>query len=242
MDTNPAANAAQHMTENRLLASLPPREQARLWPMLEAVPLKRHQPVYDAGTPFRHVYFPEQGLISVVALMDDGHSIEVGTIGIEGMTGLPVLSDGTSPYRHFVQIEGRALRMPATRLREETQHDTPLRRLLLRYHTAFATQLMQSVACNGLHNVQERCARWLLRCVDQGPTGDVFITHEFLAQMLGVRRASISDVLRPLQDIGLIRSRRGVVSVLDRPGLEGQACECNRVINLEYDRLMRGAL
>ncbi len=229
-------------SDNRLLSSLPPRELARLMPLLEPVELALRQPVYDAGMPFRHVYFPEQGLISVVALMDDGHSIEVGTIGTEGMTGSPVLSDGTSPYRHFVQIEGRALRMPAVRLREETQFDTPLRRLLLRYHTAFATQLMQSVACNGLHNVQERCARWLLRCIDQGSSDDVFITHEFLAQMLGVRRASISDVLRPLQDIGLIRSRRGVVSVLDRPGLEGQACECNRVISHEYDRLMSGPL
>src|SRR5262245_4759294 len=129
-------------TDNRLLASLAPHELTRIWPMLEPVPLKLRQPVYEAGASFRHVYFPEQGLISVVALMDDGHSIEVGTIGLEGMTGLPVLSDGTSPYRHFVQIEGRALRMPASRLREETQFDSPLRRLLLRYHTAFATQLM----------------------------------------------------------------------------------------------------
>ena len=230
------------VTENRLLASLPPPDLSRLMSMLERVPLKLHQPVYESGAPIRYAYFPEQGLISVVAMMDDGHSIEVVTIGNEGMTGLPVLSDGTSPYRHFVQVEGLALRMPASRLREETQYDTPLRRLLLRYQNAFAAQLMQSVACNGLHNVQERCARWLLRCADQTATSDVFVTHEFLARMLGVRRASISDVLRPLAERGLIRSRRGVVSVLDRPGLEGQACECNRVINLEYDRLMRGPL
>ncbi len=239
MDTN---FDAAHTSENRLLASLPAHELARLWPALEPIPLKLRQSVYDPGAPFRHAYFPEQGLISLVAIMDDGDSIEVGTIGAEGMTGLPVLSDGTSPYRHFVQIEGRALRIPAVRLREETQFDTPLRRLLLRYHTAFSTQLMQSVACNGLHNVQERCARWLLRCIDHTASSDVFITHEFLAQMLGVRRASISDVLRPLQTSGVIRSRRGVVSIIDRPGLEGQACECNRVINLEYDRQMRGAL
>ena|SRR5687767_9334245 len=159
-------------TDNRLLASLPPRELARLMPALEPVDLKLRQSVYEPGAPFRHAYFPEQGLISMVALMD-GHSIEVGTIGTEGMTGLPVLGDGTSPYRHFVQIEGRALRMSAVRLREESMGDTLLRRLLLRYHTAFLTQIMQSVACNGLHNVQERCARWLLRCLDQGPSADV---------------------------------------------------------------------
>ena len=235
-------NAKPNSSENRLLASLPPRESARLLPSLEPVDLKLRQPIYEPGTPFRHAYFPEQGLISVVAIMDDGHSIEVCTIGSEGMSGLPLLSDGTSPYRHFVQIEGRALRMTAARLHEETQLDTPLRRLLLRYQTAFVTQLMQSVACNGLHNVQERCARWLLRCLDRAETADVVITHEFLAQMLGVRRASISDVLRPLQADGLIRSRRGVVSVLDRKGLESQACECYQVIRLEYDRLMRGPL
>jgi CRP-like cAMP-binding protein len=228
--------------DNRLLASLPPEELKRLLPALEPVELQAREAICEPGTPFGHVYFPEQGLISVVASMDDGNTIEVGTIGAEGMLGLPVLSDGTSLYRHFVQIEGRALRMPAPRFREETRHDTPFRRVLWRYQTAFVTQLMQSVACNGLHNIQERCARWLLRCVDQTANADVFITHEFLAQMLGVRRASVSDVLRPLQDDGLIRSRRGVVSVLDRHGLEGQACECYRVISLEYDRLMRGPL
>jgi CRP-like cAMP-binding protein len=115
-----------------------------------------------------------------------------------------------------------------------------LRRLLLRYQTAFLTQVMQSVACNGLHNVQERCCRWLLRCLDRSETADVLITHEFLAQMLGVRRASISEVLRPLHAEGLIRSGRGLVSVLDRKGLEGAACECYQIISLEFDRLMRG--
>jgi CRP-like cAMP-binding protein len=235
-------NVKHNGTDNRLLASLPAREWARLLPSLEPIELKLRQPVYEPGLPFRHAYFPEHGLISVVAMMDDGDSIEVGTIGAEGMTGLPLLSDGASPYRHFVQIEGRALRMPAHVLRDETQLDTPLRRLLLRYQSAFVTQLMQSVACNGLHNVQERCARWLLRCLDRAETADVMITHEFLAQMLGVRRASISDVLRPLQQDGLIRSRRGMVSVLDRKGLEGQACECYQVISLEYDRVMRGPL
>jgi CRP-like cAMP-binding protein len=228
--------------ENRLLASLPPPEFDRLQPNLEMVQLKLRGTINEPGTPFEHVYFPEQGLISVVAAMDDGDSIEVGTIGTEGMSGLPVLSEGTSPYRHLVQIEGHALRMPAHRLLEETAFDTPLRRLLLRYQTAFVTQLMQSVACNGLHNVQERCARWLLRCIDRAETAEVVITHEFLAQMLGVRRASISDVLRPLAQDGLIRSRRGVVAVLDRKGLEGQACECYQVISGEYERIMSGPL
>jgi CRP-like cAMP-binding protein len=237
---------ANHITngsaDNRLLASLPPPEVERLRPALEPIELKAREAIYEPGSLFRHVYFPEQGLISVVANMDDGNTIEVGTIGAEGMSGLPVLSDGTSPYRHFVQIEGHALRMSAERFRDEIRLDTPFRRMLLRYQTAFVTQLMQSVACNGLHNIQERCARWLLRCLDQASSPDVFITHEFLAQMLGVRRASVSDVLRPLQDDGLIRSRRGVVSVLDRHGLESQACECYRVISLEYDRLMSGPL
>ena len=240
--TNPFNQSTANVSENRLLAGLPPREWERLRPNLELVPLKLRDTINDPGMPFQHVHFPVQGLISVVAAMDDGDSIEVGTIGTEGMSGLPVLSETTSPYRHLVQIEGQALRMPAQRLLEETAFDTPLRRLLFRYQTAFVTHLMQSVACNGLHNVQERCARWLLRCIDRAETAEVVVTHEFLAQMLGVRRASISDVLRPLQQDGLIRSRRGVVAVLDRKGLEGQACECYQVITGEYERIMSGPL
>ena len=230
-------NTTTGTSGNRLLASLPRREYQRLLPSFDMVELPFRQSIYEPGSTFRYVHFPESGLISAVALLDNGASIEVGTIGSEGMSGLPVICNGTSPHRYFVQIEGRALRMNATRLQEEIHDDTPLRQMLFRYQNAFLTQVMQSVACNGLHNVQERCARWLLRCLDKAETADVVVTHEFLAQMLGVRRASISDVLQPFQQNGLIRSRRGVVSVLDRKGLENETCECYRVIRMEFEKL-----
>ncbi len=224
---------------NGLLAALPSGEVERLLPRLAPVELERRQVVYEPGTAFRYAYFPEQGLISVVSTMHDGSTIEVGTIGCEGMSGLPLVCGvETSPHRHLVQIPGRALRMNADELRDEVSRDTPLRRVLFRYHTAFLMQIMQSVACNGLHTVQERCCRWLLLCADRSPTPEVVITHEFLAQMLGVRRATVTEVLKPLQNEGLIRYRRGIVAVVDRPRLERASCECYRAIRDEYSRLL----
>ena len=224
---------------NQLLASLPPADWQRLAPRLTTVTLERRQVIYEAGQPFQHAYFPEQGLISVVNTMHDGSTIEVGTIGYEGMSGLPIaFGVESSPHRQLVQIPGAALRLPATDLAAETRQDTPLRRNLFRYHMAFMAQLMQSIACNGLHGVQQRCCRWLLLCHDRSPNSEVVITHEFLSQMLGVRRATITDVLAPLQTEGLIRYRRGVVEVLDRQGLERASCECYRIIRSEFQRLL----
>jgi CRP-like cAMP-binding protein len=143
-----------------------------------------------------------------------------------------------SPHRHLVQIPGNAWRMSVADLRGLARGDSPLRRILFRYHMAFVAQIMQSVACNGLHTVQERCCRWLLLCQDRSATEEVAITHDFLAQMLGVRRATITEVLRPLQTEGLIRYRRGVVAVLDRNRLERASCECYQVIRNEFRRLL----
>jgi CRP-like cAMP-binding protein len=224
---------------NGLLAVLPPSEFERILPRLVPVELERRQVLYEPGTTFRYAYFPEQGLISVVSSMHDGSTIEVGTIGCEGMSGLPLVCGvETSPHRHLVQIPGRGLRMSAADLQEEIQRETPLRRILFRYHAAFISQIMQSVACNGLHTVQERCCRWLLLCADRSPTPEVVITHEFLAQMLGVRRATVTEVLKPLQNEGLIRYRRGIVAVVDRPRLERASCECYRAIRDEFSRLL----
>lgn len=224
---------------NLLLASLPPADWQRLAPRLTLVTLERRQVIYEPGQPFQHAYFPQQGLISVINLMQDGSTIEVGTIGCEGMSGLPIaFGVESSPHRHLVQIPGAALRLSAADLAAETRADSSLRRNLFRYHMAFVAQLMQSIACNGLHSVQERCCRWLLLCHDRSQNGEVAITHEFLSQMLGVRRATITDVLAPLQSEGLIRYRRGVVEVLDRKGLEKTSCECYRIIREEYQRIL----
>jgi CRP-like cAMP-binding protein len=224
--------------KNRILAGLPDEEWERLAPRLAPVDLERKQIVYEVGCPIDHVYFPEQGLISVVSTMHDGSTIEVATIGCEGMSGLPlVLGLDHTPHRHLVQIPGNAWRLAADDLRDEVQRDSSLRRLLFRYDVAFVSQIMQSVACNGLHTVQERCCRWLLMCLDRSASPEVVITHEFLAQMLGVRRATVTEVLRPLQDEGMIRYRRGVVAVVDRQRLEATSCECYQAIRNAYSRL-----
>ena len=227
--------------KNRLLANLPEDEWERIAPRLTPVDMERKQSVYEPGSAIGHVYFPEQGLISVVSTMNDGSTIEVATIGCEGMSGLPlVFGIDHSPHRHLVQIPGTAWRMAAADLREEIEHDSRLRRLLFRYDMAFVSQIMQSVACNGLHTVQERCCRWLLMCLDRSTSPEVVITHEFLAQMLGVRRATITEVLRPLQDEGMIRYRRGVVAVVDRLRLEEASCECYQAIRNAFSRVSVG--
>jgi CRP-like cAMP-binding protein len=227
--------------QNRLLANLPTEDWERIAPRLTHLDMERKQSVYEPGARLEHAYFPEQGLISVVSTMHDGSTIEVATIGCEGMSGLPlVFGIDHAPHRYLVQIPGMAWRMTAADLLEEIEQGSPLRRLLFRYDMAFVSQIMQSVACNGLHTVQERCCRWLLMCLDRSPTPEVVITHEFLAQMLGVRRATVTEVLRPLQDEGMIRYRRGVVAVVDRQRLEGASCECYQAIRNEFSRLSAG--
>jgi CRP-like cAMP-binding protein len=170
--------------------------------------------------------------------MEDGRAIEVATIGDEGMVGLPLLVGAkTTANRVIVQVPGEALRMAADVLREEVSRDSALRRLMILYHTAFLAQVSQAVACNGLHSVYQRCCRWLLMTQDRAHS-DVFpMTHEFLAEMLGVRRSTVSEVLEPFQEKGLIRSSRGKLTVLDREGLAAGACECYRRINEQFVRL-----
>jgi len=178
-------------------------------------------------------------MISVVSLMEDGNSIEVGTIGFEGMAGGMLLMDTDSvPYQFFVQVPGRAQRVDAAVLKGEAERNDSLRKLVLRYEAAFLTQTMQGVACNGLHSVQQRCCRWLLMARDRSESNELKLTHEFLGLMLGVRRASVTDVLRPLQEASLVRSNHGTIAILDRSGLEAGACECYRVIANQQKRLL----
>jgi CRP-like cAMP-binding protein len=223
---------------NRLLASLPASEQVRLEPALKRVQLRPRQILHEPLAPIRHAYFIEQGLVAVVNPTSDGSTIEVAAIGNEGMTGHSIMLDVDSmPQRYVVQLAGSALQMPTAALRAEMNDHTALRRVLHRYHAAFVNQVMQGATCHGLHSIQQRCCRWLLQCLDRTSLSEVIVTHELLAQMLGVRRASISEVLKPLQASGLIRNRRGIVAVLDREGLEQSACECHRTIDTEFQRV-----
>jgi CRP-like cAMP-binding protein len=224
---------------NHLLALLPPDELEQIRLKLQPVDLEQGQLLYDARMPIEHVYFLDQGMISVVSTMHDGATIEVGTIGNEGMAGKSVILGVESvPYRHVVQVAGKARRMSASALTEELKPGRMLTRLLQRYHAAFNTQVMQGMACNGLHSVVQRCCRWLLTTQDRVGSQELNITHEFLAQMLGVRRASVTEVLRPLQHDGLIRASRGKVVILDPKRLADASCECYRVIRSEYQRLL----
>jgi len=235
-------NTVPRSPENQILAFLSSEEQHRCRGLLHSVDLPQGQILYEAKAAIEYVYFIDQGMVSVVSVMQNGDSIEVGTIGNEGMTGLAlILGVNAVPYRHVVQVPGRARRMSASALAIELKHDRELKQLLCRYHAAFVTQIMQGMACNGLHSIGQRCCRWLLTTQDRVGSHELEITHEFLAQMLGVRRATVTDVLRPLQNEGLISARRGRLTILDPERLAAAACECYRVIRNEYQRLMRMA-
>jgi CRP-like cAMP-binding protein len=234
----PKTNPTAAPLGNRLLARLPPKEYQRLLPRLQVVPLAMKHVLYEARAHIDYAYFPNRGVVSALTVMEGGRAIEVATIGDEGMVGLPLLVGAdTAPNRVIVQVPGEAVRIAEDVIREEVSWDSPLRRLLVLYHTAFLAQVSQAVACNGLHSVHQRCCRWLLMTQDRAHS-DVFpMTHEFLAEMLGVRRSTVSEVLEPFQKNGLIRYNRGKCTVLDQEGLKAGSCECYRVISMEFERL-----
>jgi CRP-like cAMP-binding protein len=233
-----SSNSNHRVPGNRLLAKLPESELARLRSELQSVRLELGQVIYEADRPIEFVYFVEEGMISVVRVMQDGASIEVSAIGNEGIAGgTAVLGVPTLAYRHTVQVPGRARRIAVSAL-TRIARDNGFRGLLDRYQAAFLTQAMQSVACNGLHTIEQRLCRWLLSTRDRTGSSELAITHDFLAQMLGVRRASVTDVLRPLQDEGLIRATRGKVTIVDAERLAVLSCECYAVIRREYERLL----
>lgn len=227
------------LSGNWLLAQLPADDHRRLALNLQCVDFESGHVFYEAHAPIGYAYFVERGLVSVVSTMEDGSTIEVSLVGNKGMVGLPiVLGIDNVPCRYFAQIAGRALRMKADVLKEEIRRGTRLRRLLLRYFGTFLTQLMEISACNSLHGVQQRCCRWLLMCQDRIHKQELPLTHDFLARMLGVRRASVTDVLHPLQEAGLIHCRRGKIIIVDRSQLEVASCECYRTITDYYHRML----
>jgi CRP-like cAMP-binding protein len=222
---------------NRLLAALPPKERTRL--RLEQVPLALRDVLFEAGQPVTHVYFPSSGVVSLLSPPEGvGEGVEVGLVGREGMVGLAVfLGADSSPFRCIVQVPGDALRLPADEFRSRVGRDSPLHGLLLRYTNAFLSQVSLSVSCNSLHSLEKRLCRWLLMTHVRAETDEFMLTHELLAAMLGVRRASVTEAARGLRQAGLIRYVRGQITVLDRPGLEAAACPCHRIAQREFDRL-----
>ena len=224
---------------NRLLDLLPAADRRRLLEHMELVELDLRQRVYEPGKPIEHVYFPLTTVISMLAVMDDGQAVEVATMGNEGMAGLPVfLGASTSPDLAFAQVPGRALRMPAGEFRELANGAGTVQALLQRYTQAFFVQLAQGAACNRLHSMDERLARWLLMTHDRVGQDQFPLTQEFMAQMLAVRRATVTEAAGRLQQAGLITYSRGIITILDRPGLEAASCECYRIISDEHAGLL----
>ena len=240
--TNNAKVSPRLPVGNHLLAALPLEEYDRLGPYLERVHIEQRQLLFEDEEPIRHVYFPETMVVSLVRILRGGATIEVGTAGCEGMAGLPLfLGDDTSSIRAFAQIPGHAVRIEAVAFTRLAGASGVFHRLLLRYTQAFLTQVAQTAACNASHLVEERCARWLLMTHDRVDGDTLQLTHEFLAFMLGVRRAGVTVAMGELQERGLVRYTRGHVEVRDRNGLEAAACECYATVRAHFDRLLPAA-
>ena len=236
----PAYTGATVVLHNRLLGNMSDADLAALVPYLERVELKVGEVLAKGRDLLTHVYFPEGCVISIVAYMADGTGVEVGTIGDEGMAGLPAYFDGdASEGETLVQIPGSAMRIRVSHLLQEAGASPSLRRLLNRFALAYMTQLAQNGACNRLHSIEQRCARWLLMTHDRmGQPKVMPLKQQFLAFMLGVRRAGVSVAAGALQDAGFIRYRRGSIRVLDRPGLQTASCECYEVIHGTFERML----
>jgi CRP-like cAMP-binding protein len=210
---------------NRILSTLTPDSIEALG--LKRVDLPLRKVLYEPDVPIETVYFPEAGVASVVSLMNNGGTAEVGTFGRDGMAGsFLLLGANSSPFRYFMQLEGHGYQARAERFMSEASRHDNLRDTVLKYESLFRLQTMQSAACNALHSVEQRCCRWILMTRDRVDTDDFKLTHEFLAVMLGVRRASITEVVSPLRELNLLQSNRGTISILDRGSLEVRACEC----------------
>lgn len=224
---------------NRILGALPRNEYEKLLPHLEPVTLHFGQVLYRADEPITHVYFPIHGTVSVLSIFEDGGSVEVGMVGNEGMFGVGVfLGSVASPLESVVQIPGDGIRMKSDVLKSEFKKGGHLHDLLLRYTQAFIIQIAQTAACNRAHPVAGRLARWLLMCQDRAHSLHLELTQEFIAMMLGTRRAGITEAARQLQEAGTISYRRGHIHITDRLGLESMSCECYPLVKKEFARLL----
>jgi CRP-like cAMP-binding protein len=224
---------------NRLLGLLPPKDYQRLRPHLHRIPLEYKKSLYHSNKPIEFIYFIESGVGSLVNTMKNGDAAEVGTIGNEGLVGLPILLGGNrTPTSVYVQVPGAGLRMKATLFEKELAKSASMRAVMHHYAHAFFNQVAQSAACNQFHSLEQRCCRWLLMTHDRMRSDEFLLTQEFLAMMLGVQRTGVTAAAGALQRADLIRYKRGNVTVLDRRGLVHRSCECYGVSKREFDRLL----
>ncbi|MCG7391808.1 Crp/Fnr family transcriptional regulator [Microvirga sp. ACRRW] len=224
--------------ENLLLAGLEPDDFAALEPKLELVELPPGQSLYETGQSVNHAYFPHDAMISLVTILNDGGTVEMAVFGREGVVGFAsALTTRAALGRYLVQLPGTASRLPVEILIEAFDTRPNLRLLFLRYIEGLLSQTFRLTACNAVHGVEARCCRWLLTAHDRVGRDELPLTHEFLAEMLGVQRPTVSIILRTLQTAGLITQRRGIIVIADRQGIEEAACECYGSIQERFSDL-----
>jgi CRP-like cAMP-binding protein len=236
----PVNTKSRAPSANRLLAALPKKEYQRLLPELEQVAMPFAEVLYEPGARIRHVYFPNDSIVSLLAEVADRSTLEVGLVGNEGMAGISVfMGVNASPHRAITQGAGTAMRMKASALRKEAGRAGPLHGLLHRYAHTLLTQVSRGAVCNRFHLVDARLARWLLMSGDRLGTDEFRLTQDFISNMLGVRREGVSKAASLLQKDELINYSRGRIKILDRAGLEAVSCECYSIIKGESDDYLR---
>ncbi len=224
---------------NHLLAALPDDIWQRWQTLLEPVDLPLGMVVYESDTRMSHVIFPTTAIVSLLYVMEDGASAEIGVVGFEGVVGISLFMGGeTTTSRAVVQSAGKGLRMRSADVKAEFNNASPVMHLLLRYTQALITQMAQTAVCNRHHSLDQQLCRWLLLSLDRLDSLELVMTQELIANMLGVRREGVTEAALKLQAQGLIRYARGRIQVLDRAGLERRTCECYAVVRHEYDRLL----
>ena len=237
-------SALQAPEQNQLLAALPAKIFERLSPHLELVQMPLGEVLYESGGQLQHVYFPATAIVSLHYVMENGSTAEIAGVGNEGVLGISLFMGGnTTPSRAIVQTGGYGYRLKGRLMMEEFRRSGgrragAMQNLMLRYTQALITQMSQTAVCNRHHTVEQQLCRWLLSTLDRLPTNELTMTQELIAGMLGVRREGITETAGNLQRAGLIRYRRGHITVLDRSGLLSHACECYAVVKNEYDRLL----
>jgi CRP-like cAMP-binding protein len=224
---------------NQLLAALPQEDFERVQPHLNLIELPLGEALYEANSVLRHVYFPTDSIVSLLYVMADGASAEIAVVGNEGVIGVSLFMGGeTTSSRAVVQSAGWAYRLTGQLLKEEFTRAGAMQHLLLRYTQALLTQMAQTAVCNRHHSLDQQLCRWLLLSLDRLPSNQLVMTQELIANMLGVRREGVTEAAGKLQRLNLIKYSRGHITVLDRPGLEKQVCECYEVVKRETDRLL----
>ena len=224
---------------NHLLGALPPAEFERLSEHLELVALRLGEMLYDPGQTLTHAYFPITSIVALHCVMESGASAVVAAVGREGVVGISLFMGGeTMPSSAVVLTAGHAYRLEGAALKQEFDRAGPLQRWLLRYTQALITQIAQTAVCNRYHSLEQQLCRWLLAILDRAPSSEVVLTQELISNMLGVRREGVTEAAGRLQRAGLIRYRRGHISVLDRAGLETHTCECYATVRKESARLL----